>query len=430
MSTSNFRAGYAEVDYTPEPGLGLFGQMDPRIAQYARDPLVACAAAYQNSAATVVIVAVDICMLSTEFVQAVQQRFAGESGLDANALVIHSTHTHVAPVPVELLLGKPDPAFMEILENSIVGAALTAIANLEAVEVFAGTGHMEQMGWNRRAMFDDGTTRMYGHSEMPGFVGMEGPRDPALPVLWTRNAEGEITGVLVSFATHPNALESEHFYSADIPGAVRKYLRRLVGEKAQIVYLTAAAGDTAPSILDPHDASQPWRGEAGVERSGLYLAGEAARVIAAGLVPMEAPELSLQKTVLQVGVRAWPQQGEPTYPLFENAYYQQSEADWPRRVVENNPVAANLNVIRIGDAVICTNPAELFVEFGLQIRAASPAKVTFISELTDGTVGYVPTAVAFSRGGYETWCCPSSGLEEEAGDKIVAATKEMLRVAF
>jgi hypothetical protein len=93
-------------------------------------------------------------------------------------------------------------------------------------------------------------------------------------------------------------------------------------------------------------------------------------------------------------------------------------------------VPVHLNVLRIGDTAICTNPAELFVEYGLQIRERSPARVTLISELTDGYIGYVPTRLAFERGGYETWPAPTSQLAPEAGDAIVQATRELLERAF
>jgi len=83
-------------------------------------------------------------------------------------------------------------------------------------------------------------------------------------------------------------------------------------------------------------------------------------------------------------------------------------------------------VIRIGDTVICTNPAELFSEFALQIREAANARITLISQLTDGYCGYVPTPEAFERGGYETWPCSTSKLATDAGIHIVEATKELM----
>src|SRR2546421_237098 len=83
-------------------------------------------------------------------------------------------------------------------------AAERVLACLEPLQLFAGTGHMEQMGWNRRAMFENDRSRMYGHAGMPGFVGMEGPRDPSLDVLFARDLQDKVRGVVVSFSTHPN----------------------------------------------------------------------------------------------------------------------------------------------------------------------------------------------------------------------------------
>src|SRR5205814_606222 len=163
-----------------------------------------------------------------------------------------------------LLAAKADPAFVAQLRRAVLTAAEEAVSRLEPVAVFAGTGWMEQMGWNRRAMFRDGSSRMYGHSGMPGFIGLEGPRDPALNVLFTRREGGEISGVVVNFATHPNAIENGSVYSADIPGEARRALKRLLGPGVGVVYLTGAAGNTAPSLLDPYVPEQPWRGEAGL----------------------------------------------------------------------------------------------------------------------------------------------------------------------
>src|SRR5206468_1532353 len=123
-----------------------------------------------------------------------------------------------------------------------------------------------------------------------------------------------ITGVIVNFATHPNSLEAESFYSADIPGASRRALKRALGEHVGVVYLTGAAGNTAPSLLDPLNEAQPWRGEIGVERSGQYLAGEALKTIAAVIEPMNDPQLRFAYDTLQVPLRTWPTRDEPSYP--------------------------------------------------------------------------------------------------------------------
>ena len=434
---SAFKCGAAAVEYTPAPGLTLLGQMYERIATRKRDPLTANAVAFRQGRETVVLVAVDICLLHEPFVRQTQQLFAKRTGLPAGKLLLHATHTHVAPTVFDLLTAKANRGFVARIQRAILDAAARAVRDLDPVAVFSGTGQMDHMGWNRRAMFRDGSSRMYSDSETPGYIGLEGPRDPALPVLFARNASGAIKVVVVNFATHPNCLENESFYSADLPGEVRRQLKALLGPEVVVVYLTGAGGNVAPSILDPLEADQPWRGEAGVRRSGLYLAGEAAKVIAAATRSMQAPVLRVLQTKLQIPIRPWPKSGASNDPFpwlkgrpDTRRYYDAAKAGWPERTAKHNPVPVMVNVIRVGDTAFCTNPSEFFVEHGLAIRKRSPARVTFISELTDGYCGYVPTKKAFTRGGYETWPAPTSQLAPMAGPKIVADTGKLLRKAF
>jgi hypothetical protein len=205
-----------------------------------------------------------------------------------------------------------------------------------------------------------------------------------------------------------------------------------------VVYLTGAAGNTAPSVLEHTGKVGAWRGEAGVVRSGQLLAGEVLKLIALHDEPLDAPVLRLKHTEIAVPLRDWPEENDPSFPLpltqeawrEAKPYYADARDSWAQRKGDRDPFPFRLNVLRIGEVAICTNPAELFVEFGLDIKDDSPARVTFISELTDGYCGYVPTQKAFARGGYETWCAPSSQLAFDAGERIVNATRKLLQAAF
>ena len=68
-----------------------------------------------------------------------------------------------------------------------------------------------------------------------------------------------------------------------------------------------------------------------------------------------------------------------------------------REGVEPVVTEGEVQAIRVGDAGFVGIPAEYFVEFQLDIKARSPLRRTFLSELANGWVGYVPTRKAFEQ---------------------------------
>jgi hypothetical protein len=80
-----------------------------------------------------------------------------------------------------------------------------------------------------------------------------------------------------------------------------------------------------------------------------------------------------------------------------------------------------LHVLRIGDIVICTNPFELFTDYGIQLKARSPALQTFAIQLTGDYGGYVPTETAI-RGGSYSALVESNRVGPEGGQILVDRT--------
>jgi hypothetical protein len=83
-----------------------------------------------------------------------------------------------------------------------------------------------------------------------------------------------------------------------------------------------------------------------------------------------------------------------------------------------------LHVVRIGDAVVCTNQFELFTEFGVRIKARSKAVQTFIIQLA-GPGTYLPTAKAV-RGGHYSAIVHSNLVGPEGGQFLVDRTVELI----
>jgi len=104
-----------------------------------------------------------------------------------------------------------------------------------------------------------------------------------------------------------------------------------------------------------------------------------------------------------------------------------------------------IQAIKVGDIGFVSSPSEYFVEFQLDIKKRSPALRTFVSELANGWVGYVPTKKAFEENmkhvpsdpmksfdhkGYEVRSALSRGFLPGVGELIAETAVELLERLF
>jgi hypothetical protein len=108
---------------------------------------------------------------------------------------------------------------------------------------------------------------------------------------------------------------------------------------------------------------------------------------------------------------------------------------WHERVVKRfenqktNPKPTyemEMHVLRIGDAVVCTNPFELFTDYGIQIKARSPAVQTFVIQLTADYGDYLPTERAVRGGSYSAEV-ESDQVGPEGGQMLVDRTVDAIK---
>jgi hypothetical protein len=84
-------------------------------------------------------------------------------------------------------------------------------------------------------------------------------------------------------------------------------------------------------------------------------------------------------------------------------------------------------VLRIGDGALFAFPAEMFVEYQLQLKAQNPLSHTFCVGYANDYQGYVPTPEALGQGGYEARPMSWSQFAPEAGPQLVQAARELLQ---
>ena len=95
-------------------------------------------------------------------------------------------------------------------------------------------------------------------------------------------------------------------------------------------------------------------------------------------------------------------------------------ASAPRRyrgildILAPNPsvVTTEVQVLRVGEALIVGLPGEIFVEYQLKIREKLGGRPVFVVSLANDCVDYISTPQAFREGGYEplvTYFAPETG---------------------
>lgn len=72
--------------------------------------------------------------------------------------------------------------------------------------------------------------------------------------------------------------------------------------------------------------------------------------------------------------------------------------------------------------VLATNPFELFLDFGLRIKARSDATLTFLVQLAGGG-SYMPSARAVAGGGYSA---QGNRVSSEEGQVLVDKALDMI----
>jgi len=116
----------------------------------------------------------------------------------------------------------------------------------------------------------------------------------------------------------------------------------------------------------------------------------------------------------------WSQAGED--PTVDELYARERILVSQWKDTRTTPIQA----FRIGDCGVVALTGEIFCQFGIDLKAASPLNPTFIIELANDYTGYVPTRIGHEQGGYETWLARSSYLAPDAGEQMVEAALGLL----
>jgi neutral ceramidase len=460
------RAGFAQIDITPPVGVPSFSGARTVGVHL---PLQARVAILDDGERRVVLVALDLPLLPSKAVPGLRAATAPAAGVAPNDILLSCTHTHSG---ARLWIDDDETAtYIETLRPRLVECVQSAADRLEPVALRVGSEPAPGTTLNRRTVYSSGAGETHGPTWVDDFVGVEGPTDEELQLLIATRPDGHVAGGIVGFASHPGIMVWEPVWSADFPGALSEELEDRHG--GTFLFLQGASGDLdTPCWMERAatpgyevsypvpGAPAPWDGATLVKEMAAALASAADRALA-GAEPVQDPAVRSATEVLSIE-RQWPTQeqrdlatwfleqdpstvdfddfdrkltGRSGPPLRNTAELQQ----WCARMVldlwdelqgaQPNAPSQQVEVqaITIGNVALVAFPCELFVEYGLRMKAASPFGTTFVCGVSNGTIqgGYIPTPVAFEHGGF-----PAYGLGHlvvEAGDALTTSALRLLR---
>ncbi len=444
--------GWAVRDMTPSRPVMLQGQMYRRIARLAMDPLLVTALAIEGGDPKdcAIIVSCDLCMVPDSLQAAVRERLAGRlPSLLADKILLNATHTHTSLVLEHGSYEHPGGEVMTPEEctswvaDHAADAAADAWQSRSEHAIGVAFEHAV-VGHNRRAVYADGTAQMYGRTDREDFLGVEGSEDHSVDILFTWDAGGHLTGVVLDVPCPSQVDEHLEVLSADFWHDIRVELRARFDEGLYVLPLCGAAGDISPHLLLYGREEEQLRSHRGVsERQEI-----AARVGDAvqRALPCTSPatgDTPFAHAVRRTGLS--PRKVTQAERDWAQAEYERVIRDddpgswWPQRLREiverfdgrgsSEPVPVEIHIVRVGDAVLATNPFELFLDYGLRIKARSLASQTLIVQLAAGRRGYLPTERAVRGGGYSA--VPSSSMVGPAGGReLVEETLKMIGDLF
>lgn len=415
--------GAAETTITPPVGTPLAGYFHPRISEGVIWDLKAKAVVAGDGDQAVCLIACDLISMPKEIVAEVRGRLQAATGTPGERVLVCATHTHTGPETRPSRLVPTNDDYLAGLPALIAEAGIQAAANRRPAQLRLGRDHEEGLAYNRRFRMRDGTEQFGPGDDLDLVAGVAGPTDPELGVL-AFAAEGQTDpfAVIVNYSLHID-VTSGNLVSADYPAALTEVIRGVYGPEVIVLFVNGACGNINHCAY-LRDVPWPANGVAKSVQIGRALGGKAIGIIEKSL-PSGSQTVDALQEILDVPAYPWDDVLEHRLTEARSReqpnFFEETLLKWVDDYDANTRRPVETQVLRFGDAVICAAPGELFVEWGLEMKQWSPFPYTFIAELANDSVGYIPTFEAFRRGGYEATPVVSVRLTPALGQMVTDA---------
>lgn len=423
------RVGASAVNLRSDDSMVIAGSIEPHYAVGQEGELRAVAVVVERPGqAKLAIVACDVLWVPRDLADAAVAEIEQKTGIPASHVLINATHTHHAPSTAPAHAFGVVPEFRDELRRGIVRAVEEANSRLEGGDArfFFHLAREGTVGSNSRQLLPDGGIT-WGGQQLPSEKARPtAPFDPQLPVLDFRDAAGKTRALVFNHSTHTIGTRSgRDVRSPSFYGHAAQELESELG--GVVSFLEGASGSThnvAPVVPVPEcierlkDAVREARSQA-AERPVTQLAGIRHPFKFRVRQFNEAEE---DAKIARYMTAYAPQSSDRVREVFANMRRQLRDQQGAERQTW-------IQAVVIGDVAIVGVPAEYFTVLGMNIKRRSPFEHTYVAELANDWIGYLPDREAHRLGGYQTWmglhCYAEIGTGERMVDEVVQLLKEL-----
>ncbi|MBQ8817143.1 MAG: hypothetical protein IJZ83_01055 [Clostridia bacterium] len=485
--------GWAETDITPKQKISLEGEFFERVTDDVETPITVTALAIEAGGEQIIICSCDLVCVTEELVENVRERIntadINKSKIILTSVHIHNSYTYRRKSPLKKEFSQsldimkkympedceyvpqvksndcmnPDDAF-EYLAEVIAKTVEVAWKKRSTGGYATGFGRAA-IGLNRRVCYSDGTAKMWGDVDTATFTTLEAGTDSGIELVFVYDENKKMTGIVANVACPAQVMEQRSVISSDYWGKVKILLREKYGQDLMLLPICSAAGDLCPrdmvrwvepetSIKDPNIVrNEPKFRKAdpsmfdikGTWKIGRRIFNEIEMAIEEIYEINQDAEFRHCSKVLSLPLRKVTDsekvksenrmreflKGRKTLDYMDSAEMFVHAGTIQRYELQQvcNTVDAEIHAIRLGNIAFVTNSFELFHDYGNQIRARSVAEQTFIAQLSNGDLGYLPTEKA-QKGGHYSAYVSSGYVGYESGELLVSATLDMINDLF
>lgn len=390
---TGWKAGTGRVKITPDKPLWMtgYGARNHPAEGTAQDLWTKALAVSDPAGNRGVIITADLCMISREITEEVAAELQKKHGLPRSGVMINVSHTHCGPWLVGVALGFRNPPeirpaaeeYTRLLVGRMVRAASQALESLAPATISWGEDEAT-FAVNRRENPEPKVPALRAAGQL------KGPVDHRVPVLAVRGADGELRGLLISYACHNTVLDFYQWHGDYAGSAQVEIEKRHPG--ATVLFTIGCGADQNPL---------PRRSTALADQYGRELADAADRALAK---PMQRVTGKFSSALEDITLTFAHQ---PTEEELQQASAAKREA-WVSAVREQirakgdgilnyaYPVQAwtlgNLSWLALGGEVV--------VDYSLRLKKEIPGGL-WVFGYSNDVMDYIPSERVLKEGGYE-----------------------------